>query len=450
MLDRVQSYVNDHSLFDEDERILVGVSGGVDSVTLAWILFELGYRLEIAHVNYELRGDESDRDAALVRAFSEDRDLVLHEFEPGEMPPGSLQENARKFRYRRFEEIAVERGMNCIAVAHNRNDQAETVLLNLLRGGGFDGVAGMRPFRPARQDSPVRLARPLLDISRSDILAFASSVGLQWREDASNVDVTYSRVKIRQATLPSLESCGRPFLVEELASISKEMQRVVEDVLPEILPTDLQFDRLRDQSIPIASLKGLDPAVRGWYLLRLVRRWLPEAPARRSTVRSLERLMDAPKGKRIEFVPGAVWRESDCIRFVLRKPVTTPSRVGVSDGNEISGCFGRLTWEILPADAVEIRTGRFEIVVDETKISGCLSVRPWLPGDRFKPFGMDGWKKVKSFLTDVKVASSERKSVHVLCDDERIVWILGHRMDNQYRVEDHTERIRQFSFEPAG
>jgi len=274
-------------------------------------------------------------------------------------------------------------------------------------------------------------------------------VGLPWREDASNTDQTFSRVKIRQTTLPALESCGGSGLVEELAYISKEMQRVVEEVLPETLPTDLQFDRLRDQTIPVASLKALDPAVRGWYLLRLVRRWLPEAPARRSTVRSLERLMDAPKGKRIEFAPGAVWRESDCIRFVIRKPVATPSQVSLSDGNEILGCFGRLTWEILPADMFEIRTDRNEIVVDESKITGCLSVRPWLPGDRFRPFGMDGWKKVKSFLTDVKIASSERKSVHVLCDDERIVWIMGHRMDNQYRVEDHTERIRRFSFEPA-
>ncbi|MCZ6756680.1 MAG: tRNA lysidine(34) synthetase TilS, partial [Bacteroidetes bacterium] len=219
MLERVQSYIVDHGLFHASGPILVGVSGGVDSVTLAWVLRELGYIIEVAHVNYRLRGDESDRDAELVRSFSRDRDLVLHEVEPGAMPPGSLQENARNFRYRRFEEIAIDREMTCIAVAHNRNDQAETVLLNLLRGGGFDGVAGMRPSRPVRQDSPVRVVRPFLDISRSDIVAIATSSGLPWREDNSNADLSYSRVKIRTGTLPALESCGESDLIGELVTI---------------------------------------------------------------------------------------------------------------------------------------------------------------------------------------------------------------------------------------
>ncbi len=450
MIDRVQSFIANHHLFDQDDRILVGVSGGVDSVTLAWILAELGYRIEIAHVNYRLRGKDSDRDAKLVRQFSRDRGLILHEFESGEMHPGSLQEQARNFRYQRFEEVAVAEGLNRIAVAHNRNDQAETVLLNLLRGGGFDGVAGMRPSRAVRRDSTVHIVRPLLDISRSDIALFAMAVHLSWREDASNTDESYSRVRIRQTILPLLESCGEAGLTNELVDISKEMRTIVEEVLPSSLPSDLQFDRLNNQSIPVAALRRLDRAVRGWYLLRLVRRWLPDAPARRSTVRSIERLMDSPKGKRVEFLTGAVWRERDSVRFVSRAQRSTPSVMRAMEGNEFRGSFGRLSWENFTSEKVEMPTSRFEIAVDETKICGSLSVRPWLPGDRFRPFGMVGWKKVKSFLTDEKVASSERKSVHVLCDGERIVWILGHRMDDYYRVEAHTKRILQFSFEPAG
>lgn len=449
MLERVQSYIVDHGLFHASGPILVGVSGGVDSVTLAWVLGELGYNIEVAHVNYRLRGDESDRDAELVRSFSRDRDLVLHEVEPGAMPPGSLQENARNFRYRRFEEIAIDREMTCIAVAHNRNDQAETVLLNLLRGGGFDGVAGMRPSRPVRQDSPVRVVRPFLDIPRSDIVAIATSSGIPWREDNSNADLSYSRVKIRTGTLPALESCGESDLIGELVTISKDMRVLVDELLPETLPPDLQFGRLIGPSVPIEALRELDPAVRGWYLLRLVRKWLPEAPVRRSTVFSIDRLMDAPTGKRIQFKTGSIWRERDCIRFVPASSEAEPTPAGVTTGNEIMGSFGRLTWNVIPSETVETQTGPFEIVVDENKIRGCLSVRPWRPGDRFKPFGMAGWKKVKSFLTDAKVASSERKSIHVLCDDERIVWILGHRMDDQYRVEDHTKRVRQILFEPA-
>lgn len=465
MIDKVRAYIEHHSLLRPGARVLVGVSGGVDSMTLLYVLLRLGYDASALHINYGLRGEASDKDAELVREtcaqyqIQFDEHDVSHEIKI-RPPGGSIQALARRIRYEHFAVHASESIIDSVAVSHHRDDQAETVLLGLLRRSGFDGIAGMRAHRPMHSDSSVTLIRPFLDVRKNDIVQYASARGIPWREDASNVDRSFTRSRLRHDVLPALAELGDGDVTSELSGLAVFMQHIVDQSLPNDLPEELSFDMVVNGDVPIEPLLMLDPAVRGWYLLRLLRTCLPDAPIRRSSIAAIEKLLHGQTGKRLQFESGTVWRDRDNLRFVAREKTAkddTDEAVGeievklssLEDCDHItSGRFGRLFWNRETGIPIETKTGPNEILVDSDKLSGKLTVRPWKAGDRFRPFGLGGSKKLKSFLTDEKVDVSRRKSVHVLCDDDRIVWVLGLRMDDRYRVRDDTTHVLHFSFDP--
>ncbi len=465
MIDKVRAYIEHHNLLRPGARVLVGVSGGVDSMTLLDVLLRLDYDASVLHINYGLRGEASDKDAALVHEYCARYQIQFDELDvshemTGRRPGGSIQALARRIRYERFAAHASDRIIDSVAVAHHRDDQAETVLLGLLRRSGFDGIAGMRTRRPMHSDPSVTLIRPFLGVNKSDVVQYASTHGIPWREDASNVDRTYARSRIRHDILPAFAELGDGDVTSELSDLAAFMQHLVDHSLPDDLPEELRFDAVENGDVPLEPLLTLDPAARGWYLLRILRMCLPGAPIRRSSIVAIEKLLHGPSGKRLQFESGAVWRDRDKLRFVAQKKQsendtdedTDEIKVELSSleegDNIVSGCFGRLFWNRKSGIPMELKTGPNEILIDCDKLSGILTVRPWREGDRFRPFGLAGSKKLKSFLTDEKVGVSRRKSVHVLCDDDRIVWVLGLRMDDRYRVRDDTTHVLHFSFDP--
>ena len=206
----VAAFIRRHSLLSKGEQVLVGVSGGVDSVVLLHLLRRLGYGAEAAHVHHGLR-PEADGDAAHVRSLCEAWDVPFHvaRFDAkaeAEAARTSVQAAARELRYGFFDEVAAQRGIDAVAVAHHLDDQAETMLLNLFRGAGLDGLAAMAPKRSLSKETDVRLIRPLLGLRRTDVEAYARAEGLTWREDASNAAEAYRRSAVRHAILPAIEA----------------------------------------------------------------------------------------------------------------------------------------------------------------------------------------------------------------------------------------------------
>ncbi len=460
MIDSIEAYIKAHHLLSNGDRILVGVSGGTDSMVLLDILHRLGVETEVAHVNYGLRGAASDGDAALVRAYCSERNIPLSEIDAGpsiSLPDriGSLQARARKIRYTAFAKIAVEADVQCVAVGHHRDDQAETVLLNIQRRAGLDGLAGMRPSRRLHAGSEIRLIRPLLESTRKHIEQYALQFDVPWRRDKSNADMRFLRARIRHNVLPALVQAAGDRTIDDLIEMASEIQMLVDSDLPSVLHETLSPEALCRGRIPLTPLLELDPIVRGWLLLRCIRLAIPEAPARKTTVSAIERLLKGPNGKRVQFQQGSIWKEREYLRFVPNRKhdvssdgAATVLSMRSPHGKASSGRFGTVSWHTLVARPETVVTGSSEILVNRDELSERLQIRPWKPGDRFQPFGMTGTQKIKSFLREQQVESSERDSVHVLCDDDRIVWVIGHRMDDRYRIEEKTKTVVRFLHQP--
>lgn len=447
-----------HGWLVPGERVLVGVSGGVDSVVLLDILHRLGYAVEVAHVNYGLRGAASEADEAFVRAMAARLGVRFHGYRPdlrARAPARSLQEVAREVRYTFFAEVAAREHIGHVAVAHHRDDQAETLLLNLCRGAGLEGLAGMAPRRPLVAGGPVWLVRPLLPFGRDEILDYARTHGLPWREDATNAGARYRRGAVRHEILPVLEAHFGTGVRANLARTATLVRAYLET---EVAPIIAFFLRQYGQATPdggALALEGLACLPEGWrrrLILEAVARWLPEVPYRSSVARLLDDLLEAQPGRRVVFPGGSVWREREVLRFVR-------------SGERVKGEAAALQ---APGDTVVLSDGVFQVrllpgrpeawpvqdphreVVDADRLVFPLVIRPWQAGDRFQPFGLKGHQKVSDLLTQRKVPASERERVRVVCAGERIVWVVGHRLAEAVRVRDETVRFAEMTFVPFG
>jgi len=476
----VRKYIREHNLLHDSDPVVVGVSGGVDSMSLLHVLHELGYDVLAVHFNHELRGSESDADVECVSDYCSELCISFVQVQLGRelknmSGSGSIQARARRLRYVHLRSIAVARGIHRVAVAHNRNDQAETVLLNLKRGTGLDGMAGMRParllnhydpndFHPAKNPpnsaEPILLIRPLLHIRRRELEKYVTALEIPWRDDTSNQDLRYTRNRIRHEIIPEQSRDTGPDFIDDIAEAANAVARVVDDVFPRSLPGPLRNWRLLDRRLPVDLLLSLPTVLRSWLYLRALRHWLPAAPARATTISAIESLLQSQPGRRVQFDSGCVWRDRTTLYFDCE-----PSTDGWNKGHEsmlesnpvelVPGIPVRLDNRFLALDLDEegANTGgdlkqgddALYVFLDFGKVSGPLRLRHWQAGDRFIPLGMKGSKKVKSYLTDVKVESSLRRRTSVVCDDEKIVWLVGHRLDDRVRLDKGSKIVARLS-----
>ena len=448
------------------DAVLVGVSGGPDSVALLHVLHEIGpslqLSLEVAHVEHGLRGHESRDDGEFVRGIATGLSLPFHLTRLGltqsvrDRGAGNLEALARKGRYRFFAEVAGRRGIGKVAVGHNRDDQVETMLMWLLRGCGPEGFTGMPAVRPlgpgAAGAGDTVLIRPLLEVSREEILAFLESRGLNCREDRTNRDTSYLRNWIRRTLLPGLRERSDRGLERRLARLGGMLrsdhaflERRVAGVYRQITGGDA-LDR--------AGFLGLEPELRP----RMVRFWLKRGLG---TLRSIGfahvdavlHLIDgnSPHGR--VSLPGS-WtavREYDRVR--LTRSVDGPRAAGP----RAAGYSYPLPLEgelVIPEAGVRVTSwcsagrerpeGDLEAAFDLSRLrrnGGQLRLRNPRPGDRFRPLGMAGHKKLKDLFIDKKVLRSRRRTLPLLLAGEEIVWVPGCARSDFAKVESDTRTV---------
>ncbi len=465
LVDAVEVFIDANALARPGSTILTGVSGGVDSMVLLNVLQELHYEVEVAHVNYGLRASDSDSDERLVRTYCEERNLRCHVLDAGpsmrHRPGGtSVQAFARKIRYDFFREIADARAsssITAVAVAHHAGDQIETIILNLDRKTGLDGLAGMRPKRPLYENSDLPLIRPLLGAQKSAIIQFAETHRIPWNEDISNRSESYARTEVRYDRVPAIEKCYGPGSIDDILDLSAAIRHFLDSRLPALLPEALQYESTDRPDggglVPITALTSLDSSIRGWYLLRCLRRWLPGVPVRRSVVEGIEALLECQTGRKQCFGNDEIWRERDHLRF--RPESATIGDAGIATrfvavGEVCSISTGNVMSEMITSRPNSFTTdGKDTIYLDADAIVGDLRIRPWMDGDRMDPFGTGGSSKVKTILTDGRARSSGRKHACVLEDDEQILWVIGYRASRHASIGNTTERIIRFSLEPS-
>jgi tRNA(Ile)-lysidine synthase len=361
---------------------------------------------------------------------------------------------ARRLRYDAMAEHARQTEADAVAVGHHRDDQAETLLLNLLRGSGPEGLAAMPPSRPLDKGLGIPLIRPLLDLSRDAIKLFAEAEGLPWREDPTNRDPAYDRAFLRTEVFPLLqEKYDRP--TEALARAAGLMREYVDATLTPALEDRWSRAYTADEegggTLSIDVLRDEPPVWRRRLILEALSEALPDAPQTAAVAAEVDGLLDAQVGKHVELGGGTVWRERGLLRFVpdaaAPDPLWPPHPVPW--GEDVPLDRGVLRIDPLDAPPASLDAGTPTVeYVDADRLVDPLAVGTWQTGDRFRPLGLDGTKSVADFLTDEQVPPHRRRGVYVLHTDRHPAWVVGYRLDHRMRVRPSTTQVAKLTWRP--
>ncbi len=417
-----------------DKKYLLAVSGGVDSVVMTGLFHQSGIDFAIAHGNFRLRGDESDGDQRFVEElaaglmkpiFTKNFDTLSYSGDHGI----SIQMAARDLRYAWFEELAENEGFDYIAIGHNRNDVVETALLNLSRGCGIRGLSGISPRFG-------KIIRPLLFASRSEILQFADEHNLPWREDSSNAETKYHRNKIRHAIIPAFETINPAFMQNSLDTIRRlEQTEKLLDYTLNLVRQDV-WTVLPDRClIDIEKLKQY-PSVE-ILLFELLRDF---GVNQLSVVTILDSFASIP-GKQFHTRTHCITRDRSHL-IITKKDKSPEAEVTIGPEILILEYPVRLTFSLIPdSSGFRIPTDRQYAVLDADKITYPLKLRNWKAGDKFRPLGLTGTKKISDFLINNKIALPDKKHIMILEAAGKIIWVVNYRIDDSFRVTADTRKI---------
>ncbi len=440
LLEKMQSFIAEQELCAPDDRLLLAVSGGIDSMVMAHLLTAAGYDCGVAHCNFSLRGEESDDDEMFVRSWAADRDLLfyVHRFDTeryAEEHGLSIQMAARDLRYAWFRRVAREEGYDRIVLAHNRNDLAETFLINLVRGTGLRGLTGIRP----RQEE---LIRPLLFARREEIAAFARREGIGWREDSSNRSVKYTRNKIRHEIIPAFEEINPSFVdtlaatAGRLAGVNSVFDKYMEEVRPQYL-----IESSGRVMIPLEKLRQAQ--ARAAILFELLNPYGFSS----GTTGEILRALDSPPGKQFFSPTHRLIKDREFLIITPLTPGEEVKRYYIEEGNTGISEPLRLRISSFSRDAgFRIPHNPDIAVLDRDRLTWPLVIRRWQQGDYFRPLGMKGMKKLSDFFIDHKLSLDEKEKIWLITEGDRIVWIPGMRMDDRYKITDATKNILQIEW----
>lgn len=475
-LRKILRTVERHDMLQNGDAVLVGVSGGPDSMALLHGLFELSrvldIRIGVAHLNHGLRGRESDRDAAFTQAEARRHGVPFYGAKADVMGEraktgASIEEAARDARYRFFHRIRREAGFDKIALGHHLDDNAELILMNLLRGSGPGGISGIPPVR-----GPI--IRPLMGVYRSEILAFLKKEAISYVLDASNADPRFLRNKIRHELIPLLKTGYNPGIVQglnRLGNIRRAEECWMEECLASLYDGVVLQKSKTETVLSVSALQKLHPAARS----RIIRRAVSEIKGnlRRISWAHLSAIQDCleppfPIGKpplRLD-LPDRIQVFRDAQRLVVSQGAH-PSRQTKFSGNgegflnfayvfsaqdirsqpqvDLPEIHGQMRFSILRREAI----GREAIVnsaptvafFDWDRLNFPIKIRNVRPGDRFAPLGAGGAQKLKKFFIDHKIPVSERHRVLLLIGGDIILWVGGHRISESAKLTPETTTI---------
>lgn len=456
LLERVKETIERYAMLAQGECVLVAVSGGVDSVVLLDILCRLAaeytLKLTIAHLDHGLRGEEAREDARFVAHLAREEKLALIEkkldvAEFSKEKGIGVEEGARLLRHDFLRAAADEIGATKIALGHTQNDRGETMLFNLIRGAGPTGLVGIRPMNRSVNHT---LIRPLIEVSREEILSYARSRDLSWREDSTNQDLSFSRNRIRHRILPLLTEMNPRVLaaLQRTADLLAEQELALDDLLVPLWVEVLIVQAEDRIVIQRGRLSQLPKGVQALLLRRGIARLRGDLQGIEKV--HIDALLDlvashCAHGKLD--LPGFVARfhgdeltleegETDNplsfeVPVVLGR--TEIPSLGISLDLSIEDRIGAGESQIAEDSEVE--------VADADRVQFPLHLRGRRPGDRFAPLGLGGEKKLKDFYIDERVPFYDRDRVPLLCDRQKIIWVVGLRLSDAVRVTSETKKV---------
>ena len=422
-------------ILDRDKLYLVAISGGADSVALLMMMLDEGYRVEAVHCNFHLRGEEADRDEAFVASLCERFGVALHRvhFDTrgyAALHKLSIETAARDLRYGYFERLREDIGAEAIVVAHHRDDNVETVLMNLVRGTGLKGLAGIRPVNG-------RVIRPLLDMTREDIEAYIYKRGESFVTDSTNLETDATRNKYRLEVIPALKEIN-PSVARAIDTTARQLQdadEIVEWALEKMKADVMEEGDDGVVRIDTTLLRQL-PAPR--YVLFEICRQYGFLPQQSNVVWAM--MEHGEKGKTVASTEYEMASEHNLLLVARKEEMPETVRMPIEGLYVMKG--RRLHIERTKADGFAVVKSKSVACLDAKTVTFPLVVRPWKSGDRFAPFGMRGTKLVSDYLTDCKLNFFQRRRQLVVEDATGlIVWLVGERTSEKCRVGEKTETV---------
>lgn len=430
-----EAFVDEQRLFSKDDRILLALSGGVDSVVLAELLLELGYTFSAAHCNFHLRGEESNRDAEFVikwaerkkvKLFVQDFDTYAYMQEKGI----SLEMAARELRYSWFENLMQENQIDYLLTAHHADDSAETFFINLLRGTGIAGLHGILPKNG-------NIIRPLLFATRKSILDYAELKNIQFVEDSTNSETKFLRNKIRHRVIPMLKEISPDFdsiirkNIERLRDTETVFRNTVENVKDEIIIRENE-----NIKISIAELQSLNPM--GIYLYEI----LSNYGFNESVVNNVSMVLDAESGKRFYSKTHCLLKDREYLLIYPIEKEETETEYSIdAEITSIIEPFKAKIEVLKDLNFISVPKKANVAMLDMDLLNFPLKLRHWKQGDSFVPFGMRKKKKLSDFFTSNKYSLLDKERQWLLCSGDEIVWVVGKRIDDRFKVSNSTKSV---------
>jgi tRNA(Ile)-lysidine synthase len=434
MLTKLQSHINENLPFLKEKKLLLATSGGIDSMVLLHLCHQLEFDIRVAHCNFQLRGDESDDEEDFVKSQTEKLQIpiFIKKFDTksfAEKEKLSIQVEARNLRYDWFNTLLINNDHDYILTAHHLDDSLETFLINFIRGSGLDGLTGI----PQQNGT---IVRPLLPFSRTEIEIFAKENNVEWREDSSNASDNYLRNKLRHDVIPILKELNPSLLhsFENTISNLQQAKSLVDDasrIVYRKVVTDINFQK-RINLTELIQLPNYHS-----YLYQ----WL--APLGFSDWDSINDLVVAQSGKQVFSETHVVLKDRNELILFPKQNEIEPSNFLISkDQREIKF---PLNISFFNVDDISVNTTN-TIFVDEDKLQFPLIIRKWQEGDWFYPLGMNGKKKLSKFFKDEKFSLLDKSSTWLLCSENQIVWVIGKRVDERFKVTEETTKILKINY----
>ncbi|HYG38808.1 MAG TPA: tRNA lysidine(34) synthetase TilS [Cytophagales bacterium] len=427
-------FIKDNQLFKKHDKLLVATSGGADSVVLCHLLKELNINFIIAHCNFKLRGQESDEDELFVRALGKKLTIkvLVKEFDTlkeAESNKVSIQMVARELRYGWFNDLLKEEKCTYLATGHHKSDNLETILLNLTRGTGLAGLHGIKP-------KSNKIVRPLLFASKETIIQFLNENNIQYREDSSNASNKYYRNAIRHQVIPELKKIN-PNIESTITTFIEKITSIEEILNKEVEEFKAKRITVRQKDIYI-DINGLD--TEAGTLIKLYKTLEPYDFSF-DQCKSLISVLEKQSGK--VFKTQQFKAVKDRHKIIISPIISSQEVNFLIDESTVDIKTDNLILSLrkINADQFSLKKDKNYAQLDNDKLKYPLSLRYWEKGDFFYPLGMQKKKKLSDFFIDQKVPLSEKEKTLVLVSDQQIVWIIGERIDDRYKITTDTKEI---------
>lgn len=443
LIDKFQEYVSRNDLFTKQDKILLTVSGGVDSMVLMSLCVNSGYRVGVAHCNFCLRGTESDEDEILVQERARKYGIECHtrHFDTTaemELTGESMEMAARRLRYTWFKELCQKHGYTVIAVAHHIDDSIETFFINLLRGTGLRGLTGIH-------NQVGRVVRPLMFATRKEIMDYALHKHIPYREDSSNKSTKYLRNKIRLGLTPRIREINPrfPFImyrnIERLMAAQQFIDGAIDNIYEQVTTLNdgiytIHVDKIQlvgSRDFVIYEILNSRFGFKGDTVDGLCKALSAECSGKRFYSRSHVAYID-----RVNITVAPIEEEDRC-------------EVKVQQGQQRAYCGNSvLYFELCDVDSLATYNVADNVaLLDADKLQYPLVLRRWMEGDSFIPFGMTGRKKVSDYLIDHKVSIPEKNRQFVMLSEGEIAWLVGRRISDEFRITRQTESVLRITKE---